>query len=225
MNWLDKLLGKKAPASQPARTPSPSAPTQPAKLAAVKSAAPAAEGAAPAAGGVTPPAAASAPAASRPAPAAPPDFTAQVRELEAMRLQISAAQSESGSLSDYVDLGRPSAEARAKAEARMDDLGRQITTLTARMEQQVNQYRQQQPAVIQQWVELHLGLCRELAAAPVAPNAKPGDKDLMSVFIAKQTIAEWEKVLAGQQAYFPINTVWMKDYEGQIRSRLNATRP
>ena len=133
-----------------------------------------------------------------------------IQRLEDLRRRAEAAENHAGSLGDYLDRGRPS---EAKAQEAYDEMRRSraeaegiITELSALL----TQLRRDAPGAVADWAERHRAACQAMRA-----DQTPRDQDFLFTrdFVIGETLAEWDKVLRGEQDYVRINWYFMEGYE------------
>jgi hypothetical protein len=133
----------------------------------------------------------------------------KVRRLDSLRREAESAARASGSLADYIDRGRPNDEQRAKAYADMAQEDERFKRLSERLASRLAELRRDEPEVVAAWVGLHRQVCGDILAEP-AP-----DESFASVraFVAGQTLAAWDKLAQGDDAFVYINRYYLAGYD------------
>ena len=134
-------------------------------------------------------------------------------KIEKLRQKTEDLREKSGDRADYIDYGKPNPAQLKEAQATLKKLEAEIKAGQAELKQQLDMLRKQQPQVIEEWVKYHVSLLESVIAD------KSTDRDAGTRrFVAKQTIDEWNKLLAGETDYVNINGHFLKDYKNHIRS-------
>jgi hypothetical protein len=141
----------------------------------------------------------------------------EIKELESLRLKIAKLEGESGSLSDYLDYGRPKPDEAARTEARMKALGEQAKQAKLKLDDVVTHYRANNPKALQEWVGLHSRVCKAILADPKLPQKVNERNRGVREMVTRQTLEAWEKVLNGGESFVRINWAWLPDYEERIQ--------
>ncbi len=133
-------------------------------------------------------------------------------QLEQLRQQIEEAEFEIGSQLDYLDYGQPSAAQKKKAEALIVQLREQSKQAKGRLHEALTTICSEKPEVLAEWVNYHKELLERIIAE------KPTDSNSVTRRnVARSTLNQWEKVLAGEQEYVNINWHFLKDYKAEVR--------
>jgi hypothetical protein len=137
---------------------------------------------------------------------------AETIQLETLRQKIEDAEYEAGDRSDYLDRGKPNPSQAKQAQELIGKLNDQSKRLKAELKELIVQVRAQQPQAIEEWVNFHTGILQKIL------EEKDTDRNATTRrFVAKNTLAEWEKVRAGEQDYVSINWYFLKDYRERVR--------
>lgn len=137
---------------------------------------------------------------------------AETIQLEKLRQRIEDIDYESGSKSDYLDRGRPNPKEAKQVQEAMDQLNAESKVLKAEFANLLAGVRSQQPQAIEEWVSFHKGMLQKIL------EEKDADRNATTRrFVAKNTLAEWEKVRIGEQDYVSINWYFLKDYREGVR--------
>jgi hypothetical protein len=134
-------------------------------------------------------------------------------KIEKLRQKIENLNEKSGDRSDYIDYGKPNPAQLREAQETMKKLDVEIKAGQAELKQILDMLRKEQPQVIEEWVKYHISLLEQV----VAENATDRDAGTRR-FVAKQTIDEWNKLLAGEADYVNINGYFLKAYKNHVRS-------
>jgi len=143
-----------------------------------------------------------------------------VAHLEALRWAVADPESRAGSLADYIDRGHPDDAQLAEACADMERYQGEIATAMQALSAALAQARRERPDVVADWVAWHRERCRRIVAEPGPDRDAYGNisNHAVRVFVARETLAEWDKVLAGEQDYVRINDYFLDDYAVEAQS-------
>ena len=145
--------------------------------------------------------------------------TKTIKALETARLEIEALQTRIGSIGDYLDLGRPSPEDKAKAEAFILKNRLKVQAMEAEFKITLQTCRATQPALLERWVQTHLDTLAEIITK--IENAEALDRNAKTrIYVAKTSLAEWQEVLADKRDYVSINTHFLKNYYERLSAKL-----
>ena len=132
----------------------------------------------------------------------------ETKRLEELRQKIEKVENESGSTSDYLDRGNPNPSQQKAALEAMKKLDEEAKALKTQLQALIaNSPRE----ALEEWVNFHAAILNRIIAEPV--------KDAHSrtrVFVAKQTLENWEKVRRGELDYVGINWHFLKDYKEEV---------
>lgn len=150
---------------------------------------------------------------------------ARAIRLEVLRQQVQAIGTREGSLADYLDRGHPDAEQTLAAMDEMEQLRQQIELLRRQLSAELSGLRVVAPSVVGTWVGWHAGICqRILAESPGAQvNGVVSDQQVR-LFVARETLEAWQKVLVGSQDYVMINDYFLPDYQQEVTEFIEALR-
>ena len=137
---------------------------------------------------------------------------AETLQLETLRQKIEDVEYEAGSQSDYLDRGKPSAKEAKHAQESINKLNEQTKALQAELKDLIARLRSQQPQAIDEWVNYHTGILQKIVEEQATDRNATTRR-----FVAKNTLAEWEKVRAGEQDFVRINWYFLKDYREGVR--------
>ncbi|RJP52103.1 MAG: hypothetical protein C4557_06850 [Anaerolineaceae bacterium] len=133
----------------------------------------------------------------------------ETMQLEKLRQQIEKVEEEAGSASDFLDYGKPN-EAQAKSAKKViENSKREVERLRSQLGELI---AKSPPQAVQEWANFHTAILQKIASEQVTnPHTKT------RVFVAKQTLEEWEKVRRGEQEYVRINWHFLKDYKDEAK--------
>lgn len=134
-------------------------------------------------------------------------------QLEKLRQKIEDLRHQSGDRSSYIDYGKPNPAQLKQAEEDLKKLDAEIVAGQAELKKMLDSLRKQQPQVVEEWVKYHVSLLEMV----VAENSTDRDAGTRK-YVAKETIEEWKKVLAGEVDYVNINGHFLKDYKAHVRT-------
>ncbi|MBN1372673.1 MAG: hypothetical protein JW987_12100 [Anaerolineaceae bacterium] len=137
-------------------------------------------------------------------------FADLIQCLEELRRQAEAAENHAGSLGDYLDRARPSETEAREAYEEMQRSRAEAEGFIAELSNLLAQLRRDAPEAVAAWAERHRAACQAMRAGTPAR-----DQDFLATrdFVIGETLAEWEKVLRGEQDYVRINWYFMEGYE------------
>ncbi len=132
------------------------------------------------------------------------------QRLEKLRRRAEAAENHAGSLGDYLDRGHPNEAKAREAYEEMQHSRAEAEAVIAELSALLTQLRRDAPEAVSAWAERHRAACQAMRA-----DQTPRDEDFLATrdFVIGETLAEWEKVLRGEQDYVRINWYFMKGYE------------
>jgi len=133
----------------------------------------------------------------------------EATQLEVLRQRIEAAEYEAGNLSDYIDRGRPNDKELKSAHERIGQMNQEAASLKAQLREMIANSPKE---AVEEWVNWHKNVLEEiLKENPSDSNGKT------RLHVANQTLAEWDKVLQGEQEHVNINWYFLKDYNFSFR--------
>ncbi|HNN13975.1 MAG TPA: hypothetical protein PKL78_10470 [Anaerolineales bacterium] len=130
-------------------------------------------------------------------------------DLESLRQRIEDAEYESGSMSDFIDLGRPDAPARRNAQETILKRDKEAKDLKEQLKKLI---QVSPPTAVEEWVNFHTAILLRIIQEPVT------DANIRTrQTVAKTTLKHWEEVSAGTRDYVGINWHFLKDYKAEVR--------
>ena len=140
-----------------------------------------------------------------------------LRNLELLRRALDAAERELGSLGDYIERGRPTAEQAATAQRSITQWQQTRDERQQALLAEVARLRQVWPAVISKWATTH-----QTIYTGVARHYRDrADKDRLGyrtqIFIAEQAVAHWAEVAKGQRDFVLDNDALMRHHRALVR--------
>ncbi len=118
--------------------------------------------------------------------------------LETLRRRLETIRHQTGSMSDYLDRGRPSPDEAQKTHAAMAEQEAAAAELEAQLAEMVQAYRQNKPHLIRQWVNIYQTIFQELNAYFAAHQAENVYAYRLERYVTAQAIEEWAKVQSGE---------------------------
>jgi hypothetical protein len=140
-----------------------------------------------------------------------------LKTLETLRRRLETVRYQIGSMSDYLDRGRPTPDEAQKTQAAMAQQGAAAADLEAQLVVMVVAYRQDKPQIIRQWVSTHQAIFRELNAYFEAHQAEDAYAYRLEQYVTTQAIAEWEKVQSGELDFVINNSYVMGKQQDVVR--------
>jgi hypothetical protein len=127
--------------------------------------------------------------------------------LETLRQKIGNAEFTAGDRSDYIDYGKPNASELKTAQ---EIIAKKMSE-AAELKKELHALIEQTPKeALEEWVNWHKNVLQEiLRETPTDTHGKT------RVFTARNTLAEWNKVLTREQDYVGINWHFLKDYKAK----------
>jgi hypothetical protein len=126
-------------------------------------------------------------------------------QLEILRQKIEAAEYEAGNMSDYIDRGKPNARELKSAQERIGQMNQEAASLKAQLRELIVMFPRD---AVDEWVNWHRNVLQAIL------NENPTDRNAKTrQHVARTTLAEWDKVLRGEQEYVGINWYFLKDYK------------
>jgi len=149
----------------------------------------------------------------------------QVIRLESLRQQVQASNYFAGSLYDYLDHGNPDEQQQRQALAEIAEYEKQAAESQRQLHEALADLRAAAPRVVEEWVGWHIGICNRIVAEGEAnPDQEPGSDPAVRLYVARETLAEWKKVLKGNQDFVSINEYYLSDYDEQVTAAVEAGR-
>ena len=140
-----------------------------------------------------------------------------LKTLETLRRRLETVRYQIGSMSDYLDRGRPTPDETRKTQAAMAEQEAVAADLEAQLVAMVAAYRQNKPHLIRQWVSIHQAIFRELNAYFEAHQAEDVYTYRLERYVTAQAIGEWGKVLSGELDFVINNSYIMGKQQDVVR--------
>ncbi|NLG28495.1 MAG: hypothetical protein GX557_11335 [Chloroflexi bacterium] len=152
-------------------------------------------------------------------------MSSTIAQLERLRCAVAAPESRAGSLADYIDRGHPNDTQLAEASADMEHYRAEIATALQALCAALAAARRVSPDTVAAWVAWHRERCLGILAEEGPDRDAYGNISDHAVrrHVARETLAEWDKVLAGEQDYVRINDFFLADYAVEAERLANAT--
>jgi len=147
-----------------------------------------------------------------------------VGRLEARRSAVAMLEYLVGSLADYIDLGHPNEAEKGEALADMARYEAECTVARRVLSEALAVARAETPPAVAAWAAWHMAWCRRIMAEEVPPyetNERISDQ-AVRVYVARETLAEWEQVLQGTLDYVHINSFYLNDYDAATTAWLEG---
>lgn len=123
----------------------------------------------------------------------------EVSELERLRVEIEDHEGALGMLYDFQAYMKPKGRYAEETAARIAEHEAASAALREQLRQRLADLRRETPQVVAFWVQWH----RE--QGQIILEHLPKDRDhLYHAQVARETLAAWEQVLAGNKEYVPI---------------------
>ncbi len=140
-----------------------------------------------------------------------------LKTLETLRRRLEAVRYQIGSMSDYLDRGRPTPDEARKTRAAMADQEAAAADLETQLVAMIAAYRQNEPHLIRQWVSIHQAILRELNAYFAAHQAENAYAYRLERYVTAQAVEEWEKVQSGELDFVINNWYVMGKQQDVVR--------
>lgn len=140
-------------------------------------------------------------------------------QLETLRQRIEDTYEASVMQSEMLDRGMVASAKEKETREFVNQHNNQAKALREELRQLIAATRSQNPQAFEEWIDYHIAMLQEIADENTA-----GDKARIRRSVAKTTIAEWEKVRAGEQEYVNINGYYLEDYRANVR-KIKGGRP
>ena len=134
--------------------------------------------------------------------------------LETLRQKIERAENDAGSSSDYIDYGRPNEKDAKAAKENIAKKMKEAETLKVELHALIESSSQ---GALEEWVKWHTNILQGILLEQ-ATNTR----DKTRLFTARNTVAEWEKVLTRDQDYVGINWYYLKDYKAKAEKEFKG---
>ena len=151
----------------------------------------------------------------------------QALQLEAIRQELDDLGSAVGSLYDYLDRGHPNEREEREALARIAEYEQAAAESRAQLSKLLARLRIAAPDAVEEWVRWHIGFCERVIAETAGAGPNPGgyvSDAQVSNYVARETLAEWQKVLAGTEDYVRINSYFLWDYRKEVVAAVEGWR-
>ena len=133
-------------------------------------------------------------------------------QLETLRQKIEDTYEASAAPSEMLDRGMVAPAKQKETREFVNQHNNQAKALKEELKQLIAATRSQSPQALEEWINYHIAILQKIADENTA-----GDKARLRRSVAKTTIAEWEKVRAGEQEYININGYYLEDYRVAVR--------
>jgi hypothetical protein len=148
----------------------------------------------------------------------------QVVRLERLRQEAAAARWMAGLLVDYLDHGSPNDQQAREATAEIEAYERQSADAQRRLGELLTDLRATHSHAIEEWVGWHVSICKRILAegrrGPPGAN-EVSDQDVR-LYMAEETLREWEQVRVGQQDFVSINAGFLGDYDSAVTAAVEG---
>jgi len=141
----------------------------------------------------------------------------EVIDLEKLRQQVERVENQIGSLSDYLDRGKPSEQQQQQTAKQIAAQTNHSAALQAQLHDRLAALRASQPHVIEQWVQWHREICQRIMAETDGHRQQK-----VRQMLAGQTLEAWKKVLRGNQDTVLINWYFLDDYGKEVARAIRA---
>ena len=137
--------------------------------------------------------------------------------LEQLRQKVEQVEYQIGSLSDYLDRGKPNESQQQQAIMQIAAYQEQSAALRAQLHERFVVARAEQPHAIEQWVQWHRDICQRILAE-TGSQAQRGVRQ----WVARETLRAWDNVARGEQEVVLINPSFLEDYRGEVARAIRS---
>jgi len=141
----------------------------------------------------------------------------RLHTLEMLHRRLETIRHEIGSMSDYLDRGRPSPEEAQKTHAFMAQQKKIATDLERLLGGMVKAHRQNQPQLIDQWAIIYQAIFQELNAYFENHQAEDVYAYRLERHVTAQAIEEWGKVQSGELDFVINNGYVMQNRDDVVQ--------
>ena len=152
----------------------------------------------------------------------------QVIRLESLRQEVQAFNYLAGSLYDYLDHGNPNERQQRETSAKIAEYEKQSAESLRQLHEALVALRAAAPQIVEEWARWHIDICQRIAAE--GRQGEPGQDGSVSdqdvrLYVARETLDEWKKVLHGDQDFVSINEYYLSDYDEQVTAAVQRDEP
>lgn len=143
----------------------------------------------------------------------PPELEA----IEILRRNLEKVAHQTGSLYDYLDHGRPSDEQKAQTWETIRVLEAEKQFLGSQLDAMVNQWRRENPGLLERWVAIHESTYRDVRTEYDTGQELDAITRRTKVFVADQALNAWGEVRTGERNYVLANWYLMDQHWDTVR--------
>lgn len=150
---------------------------------------------------------------------------ARALKLEGLRQMLQALEARAGWLGDYLDRGHPDEEQARAAAEEMASLREQAEQMRRLLSAELAGVRATAQSVVAEWVGWHASICQRILAEDPGTQVEGTVTDQqVRLFVARETLEAWQKVLVGSQDTVMINDYFLPDYQHEVTAFIEAQR-
>lgn len=139
-------------------------------------------------------------------------------KLEKLRQDVQLFSSLAGNLMDYLDRGHPNPDQAREATADMASYEQSEAKARRALSDYLAELRAAAPQVVREWASYHIAICKRILKEKdpgPQPDGLVSDQSVR-LYVARETLAAWRKVLRGEEDMVFINPAFLSDYDEQV---------
>ncbi len=141
----------------------------------------------------------------------------RLHPLETLRRRLETVRHDIGSMSDYLDRGRPNSDEAQKTHTSIAHQEKLVTDLEKQLVAMVKAHRKKQPYLIDQWAAIYQAIFQELNAYFESHQAEDAYAYRLERHVTAQAIEEWAKVRSGELDFVINNGYVMRDRQAVVQ--------
>lgn len=139
-------------------------------------------------------------------------------KVERLRQDVQLFTSVAGNLVDYLDRGHPNPDQAREATADMASYEQSEAKARRALSDYLAELRAAAPQVVREWASYHIAICKRILKEKdpgPQPDGLVSDQSVR-LYVARETLAAWRKVLRGEEDMVFINPAFLSDYDEQV---------
>lgn len=139
-------------------------------------------------------------------------------KLEKLRQDVQLFSSLAGNLMDYLDRGHPNPDQAREATADMASYEQSEAKARRALSDYLAELRAAAPQVVREWASYHIAICKRILKEKdpgPQPDGLVSDQSVR-LYVARETLAAWRKVLRGEEDMVFINPAFLSDYDEAV---------
>jgi hypothetical protein len=150
------------------------------------------------------------------------NFIKIINKIEKIRQEIFDVTRENAALDYFLDkisYGTP--EEYQKASKDYKENRKRIDYLSKKLSKIIKELKLENVELIQKWVKIHIETCTEIICSSENQTPEKVEQDSTKVFVAKETIVKWKRVLTTKSNFVIPNISYLSDYNIWFEKLLN----